>query len=189
MQAAAERSGGSMAAVIGAEESDLEALCAEIGGIAPANINAPGQIVVSGTDAGLAALEARGKEIRARRVLRLNVAGPFHSPAMAPAADAVSDALSGVAVNDPCLPVYANVTARPETTASEVCANLSAQVVGRVRWVEIIRNMTSDGVLNFLELGPGAVLAGLIKRIQPDATVFSVGDPASLETFMMEAGK
>jgi [acyl-carrier-protein] S-malonyltransferase len=188
MQSAAEHAGGSMAAVIGAEENDLSALCAEIGGIDIANVNAPGQIVVSGSEAGLAALETRGKEIKARRVLRLNVAGPFHSPAMAPAAEAVASALTSVDVRDPNVAVFANVTAKPTTTATEVRANLTAQVVGRVRWVESIRNVSATGVLNFLELGPGTVLAGLIKRIQPDATVFSVGDPASLESFKGEAG-
>jgi [acyl-carrier-protein] S-malonyltransferase len=188
MQDAAERSGGGMAAVIGADEGELEALCAEIGGIALANINAPGQVVVSGTDAGLAALEARGKEIKARRVLRLNVAGPFHSPAMQPAAESVASALVSVTIHDPRIPVYANVTALPEATAAEVRANLGAQVTGRVRWVDSIRNMASAGVLYYLELGPGTVLAGLIKRIRPDATVFSVGDPTSLESFKVEAG-
>ena len=188
MQIAAEHAGGGMAAVIGAEEGDLEALCAEIGGISLANINAPGQIVVSGSDTGLAALAVRGKEIKARRVLRLNVAGPFHSPAMAPAAFAVATALESVALNDPRVTVYANATGQPEETTVQVRANLVDQIVGRVRWTQIIRNMTGAGVLNYVELGPGAVLAGLIKRIQPNATVVSVGDPTSLDVFKVEAG-
>lgn len=183
MQRAAEHAGGGMAAVIGADEVALEALCAEIGGVAPANINAPGQVVVSGTDAALAALESRSKEIRARRVLRLNVAGPFHSEAMGPAALAVEEALIGVAVRTPILPVYANVTGQPADGPTEIRANLKAQVTGRVRWVETIRNMTASGITDFVELGPGKVLAGLIKRIDADANVYSVGDLASLKGF------
>jgi [acyl-carrier-protein] S-malonyltransferase len=184
MQAAAETADGGMAAVIGADEVALEALCAEIGNVAPANINAPGQIVVSGTNAALRVLEARGKEIRARRVLRLNVAGPFHSPAMVPAAEAVAEALKAVSIANPAVPVYANVTALPESGAAEIAGNLIAQVTGRVRWAETVRNLTASGVTRFVELGPGAVLAGLVKRIDADATVYSVGDPESLESFL-----
>lgn len=183
MQAAAEAAGGGMAAVLGADVGALEQLCGEIGGVAPANINAPGQVVVSGTDEGLTALEARVKEIKARRVVRLNVAGPFHSPAMAPAAEAVAEALQTVTVENPVSPVYANVTARQELTAAEVRANLVAQITGRVRWLETIENMVSDGNTRFVELGPGNVLAGLVRRIAPDVEVFSVGDPDSLAAF------
>jgi [acyl-carrier-protein] S-malonyltransferase len=188
MQAAAEASGGGMAAVLGADIEALESLCAELGNVAPANINAPGQVVVSGTDEGLSALEARAKEIKARRVVRLNVAGPFHSPAMAPAAQAVADALRGVTVEDPVSPVYANVTARQEKTASEVRANLVSQVTGQVRWSATIENMIEDGNTHFLEIGTGSVLAGLIRRIAPQVEVFSVGDPESLAAFREAAG-
>lgn len=183
MQAAAEAAGGGMAAVLGADVDALEQLCREIGGIAPANINAPGQVVVSGTDEGLTALESRAKEIKARRVVRLNVAGPFHSPAMAPAAEAVAEALQTVTVENPVSPVYANVTARQELTAAEVRANLVAQITGRVRWLETVQNMVSDGNTRFVELGPGNVLAGLVRRIAPEVEMFSVGDPESLAAF------
>ncbi|HEY3266424.1 MAG TPA: ACP S-malonyltransferase [Armatimonadota bacterium] len=187
MQKAAEASGGGMAAVLGASNEALAALCREIGDIVPANINAPGQVVVSGSEAGLAALDARRKEIGARRVARLTVAGPFHSPAMAPAADAVRDALNIIAIQDPVCSVYANVTARQEWTSAEVRANLIAQVTGQVRWEETVLNMCADGHNHFVEVGPGSVLAGLIRRISADAVVHSVGDPESLEAFRAAA--
>lgn len=188
MQAAAETAGGGMAAVLNADEDLLRAVCADIGGVAPANLNAPGQVVVSGSSEGLAALEARAKEIRARRVVRLNVAGPFHSPAMAPAAEAVRAALDTVVVQDPVSPVYANVTARHEGSAAEVKANLIAQVTGQVRWHETVTNMVADGNTHFLELGPGAVLTGLIRRIYPEAVVQSVGDPETLAALQEAMG-
>lgn len=184
MQAAAESAGGGMAAVLGADLNDLTRLCAEIGGVAPANINAPGQVVVSGTDAGIAALEARAREIKARRVVRLNVAGPFHSPAMAPAAQAVAEAMQTMVVENPLSPMYANVTASQAMTAEDVRQNLVAQITGQVRWSETIQNMIEEGFTRFVEVGPGNVLAGLVRRIAPEAEVFSVGDPESLAAFL-----
>lgn len=187
MQSVAETAGGGMVAVIGADLATLEAICAEIGGIAPANINAPGQVVVSGSEAGLNALESRASEVKARRILRLNVAGPFHSPFMAPAAEAVAEALSMAIIREPKIPVYANVTAAPQTTAEEIRANLIAQVTGRVRWEETVRRLVARGASHILELGPGSVLAGLIRRIHPEVAVHSVGDPVSLCSFMESA--
>jgi [acyl-carrier-protein] S-malonyltransferase len=171
-----------MAAVIGGDEAALASLCEEIGGVAPANVNAPGQIVVSGTDEALQALSERAKEIGARRVLRLNVAGPFHSPAMAPAAEAVSAALGGTEFREASVPVYTNVTAKPQSSASELSRMLVEQVTGRVLWADTIRNMVGDGITDFVEMGPGTVLAGLMKRIAPD-------DMASLNAFLEVAGQ
>jgi len=189
MQAAAEAAGGGMAAVIGGDEAALASLCEEIGGVAPANVNAPGQIVVSGTDEALQALSERAKEIGARRVLRLNVAGPFHSPAMAPAAEAVSAALGGTEFREASVPVYTNVTAKPQSSASELSRMLVEQVTGRVLWADTIRNMVGDGITDFVEMGPGTVLAGLMKRIAPDCVIYSVGDMASLNAFLEVAGQ
>lgn len=187
MQLAAESAGGGMAAVIGGDEGAITDLCESIGGVAPANVNAPGQVVVSGTDEGLAALACRAKEIGIKRVVRLNVAGPFHSPAMAPAAEAVKAALAESELYEPDVPVYTNVSARPQTAASELRRMLIEQVTGRVLWSATISNMVNDGIRDFVELGPGNVLAGLIRRIDPDVTVFSVGDVASLTAFLEAA--
>lgn len=184
MQLAAESAGGGMAAVIGGEEDVVAALCDRIGGVAPANINAPGQVVVSGTDEGLAELVVRAREIGIRRVVRLTVAGPFHSPAMAPAARAVSQALAESNLIEPSVPVYTNVSATRQTVAADLARMLVEQVTGRVLWSATIRNMVADGIRNFVELGPGNVLAGLVRRIDPDVTVYSVGDVGSLEAFL-----
>ena len=183
MQAAASASVGGMAAVLGADPDLLEALCVAIGGIAPANLNAPGQVVVSGTNEGLDALESRYKETGARRFVRLKVSGAFHSPAMVPAAEAVGNALESAEVLDPRIPVYANVTARVQSTANEVRGNLVSQVTGRVRWQETIEKMVADGFSQFVEVGPGTVLSGLVKKIAPDVSAWSVGDPTTLNEF------
>jgi [acyl-carrier-protein] S-malonyltransferase len=183
MQAAAQAAGGGMAAVLGAPLAPLMALCREIGGVVPANLNAPGQVVVSGTDAALDELAARVKEIGAKRAVRLGVSGAFHSPAMAPAAEAMRPALATTLFQDAQVPVYANVTARQERTPAEIRENLAAQVTGQVRWEGTVRRMFAAGFTHFLELGPGQVLAGLIRRIAPNAAVYSVGDVASLAAF------
>jgi [acyl-carrier-protein] S-malonyltransferase len=188
MQAAAETAGGGMAAVLGARLAPLMVLCREIGGVVPANLNAPGQIVVSGTDAALDQLASRVKEIGARRAVRLGVSGAFHSPAMAPAAEALRPALAGTLFQNAQAPVYANVTARQERFPVEIRENLEAQITGQVRWEDTIRRMFAGGFTHFLELGPGQVLAGLIRRIEPNAVVHSVGDPGSLAAFRQAAG-
>ena len=145
-----------------------------------ANDNCPGQVVISGEREALAAagdaLKARG----AKRVLPLEVSGAFHSPLMASAATALLPVIQSVAMAAPALPIVANVTADYEATADDVKANLVAQVAGAVRWTETIQRLRADGYTHFIECGSGKVLAGLIKRIAPDATVFPVGDPASL---------
>lgn len=183
MQAAATESAGGMAAVLGADPTLLEALCREIGGVSPANLNAPGQVVVSGTNDALDMLESRHKETGARRFVRLKVSGAFHSTAMLPAAEAVRNALQSVEIRDPGIPVYANVTAREQATASEVRDNLVAQVTARVRWQETIENMVADGLDRFVEVGPGTVLAGLIRKITPVSSIWSVGDTTTLKEF------
>lgn len=184
MQKASEYAQGGMAAVLGADSHILEALCEETGGVVPANLNAPGQVVVSGTAEALDALEDRAKAAGARRFIRLKVAGPFHSPAMAPAAEAVRAALTAVNVQDPVIPIYSNVTAMPAIMADEVRSNLIAQVTGRVRWEETIRNIASAGTNRFVELGVGRVLTGLVQKIHPSAEVHAVSDPETLASFL-----
>jgi [acyl-carrier-protein] S-malonyltransferase len=188
MQAAAESTGGGMAAVLGAETSAVEALCREVGNVVAANLNSPGQVVISGADAAIDAVAARIKEIGGRHVKRVAVAGAFHSPAMAPAAETMRAALARTLFQKAQSPVYANVTARQERQPAMIRENLVAQVTGQVRWEETIRQMVANGYTQFLELGPGHVLAGLIRRIEPRAMIYSVGDPASLAVFEQAAG-
>lgn len=183
MAEAGRQAGGGMAAVLGADTEILCRVVDETEGVVIANLNGPGQVVVSGTEDGLAALEFRIGETGARRFVRLNVAGPFHSPAMEPAAAAVQRALDAVVVHDPVAPVYANVTARQEIGAAEVKANLVRQVTGQVRWEQTIRNMVSDGYTHYVELGAGNVLTGLIRRIDREVVSLPLNNLETLEGF------
>jgi [acyl-carrier-protein] S-malonyltransferase len=183
MAEAAARRAGTMAAVLGLDADVVAAICHDCnpeGVVVPANLNAPGQVVISGE---LPAVEAAGalcKQQGAKRVMPLAVSGAFHSPLMEPAAMVLRGVLELTGVTDPVLPIVANVTADYARTAADVRANLAAQVAGPVRWVETIQRLVADGHTTFVECGPGTVLAGLIKRIAPEAKVFSVGDTASL---------
>lgn len=181
MAQAAQANPGSMAAVLGLDASVVQAICDSVSGtVVPANDNCPGQVVISGEAAALAAVGPLLKERGAKRVLPLEVSGAFHSPLMEPAAEALKPAIASATISAPSLPIIANVTADYETTAGEVKANLVAQVAGPVRWTETIQKLTANGYTHFIECGSGKVLAGLIKRIAPEAVVFSVGDSASL---------
>lgn len=182
-EAAAQRP-GTMAAVLGPDFTTVAGACKEVnnvGVVVPANVNAPGQIVVSGEAGAVEAVSALLKERGAKRVVPLAVSGAFHSPLMETASAVMKGVLELTAIADPALPIVANVTADYEKTAAEVSANLVAQVAGPVRWVETIQRLTADGYTTFVECGSGNVLAGLIKRIAPDARTFSVGDPATLD--------
>jgi [acyl-carrier-protein] S-malonyltransferase len=181
-KAAGERP-GTMAAVLGPDYETVAAACAEVvnvGVVVPANVNAPGQIVISGEVRAVEAAGALLKERGAKRVLPLAVSGAFHSPLMEVASAVMHGVLALTEVADPALPIVANVTADYERTADEVKANLVTQVAGPVRWVETVQRLVADGHTTFVECGPGKVLAGLIARIAPDARIFSVGDTASL---------
>ncbi|WP_309723192.1 ACP S-malonyltransferase [Armatimonas sp.] len=191
MAEAATQNPGSMAAVLGLDASVVQEVCDSlksspvIGGgggpiVVPANDNCPGQVVISGEVAALEAVAPLLKERGAKRVLPLEVSGAFHSPLMASAAEALKPIIDSAAIAAPRLPIVANVTADYETTSDEIKANLAAQVAGPVRWTETIQKLAGDGYTHFVECGSGKVLAGLIKRIAPEAIVFSVGDSASL---------
>lgn len=174
---------GTMAAVLGLDPATVAEACRmvnSVGVVVPANLNAPGQVVISGETNAVAEVTNLLKEKGAKRVLPLAVSGAFHSPLMEPAAEMMAKALADAVVEDPNLPIVANVTADYERTAAEVRANLTAQVAGPVRWTETIERLVADGYTTFIECGPGSVLAGLIKRIAPDAVTCSVGDTASL---------
>jgi [acyl-carrier-protein] S-malonyltransferase len=183
MDKAAKTTVGTMAAVLGLEPEAIAEACAEVnhvGVVAVANLNAPGQTVISGevnaVEAVTPLLKARG----AKRVVPLTVSGAFHSPLMSHAADDLRPVLASAPVADPSLPIVANFTADYERTSDEVRHNLVAQVAGSVRWTESVLRLVADGYTTFIECGSGNVLAGLIKRIAPDAVTYSVGDMASL---------
>jgi len=187
MQQAVPQGTGAMSAVMGVARARLEELCAQAAHgevVSPANFNAPGQIVV----AGHAGAVARVGELAAAdkgRVIPLNVSAPFHCALMAPAAVVVRDELARISVAPFRFPVVANFDARPNADPARVKDLLVGQVDGVVRWEESVRAMVAEGVTHALEIGPGKVLAGLVKRIAKDAgatvNVLSVGDVASLD--------
>jgi [acyl-carrier-protein] S-malonyltransferase len=182
---------GAMAAVLGAEREALASLCAQISAsgaaVELANVNCPGQIVVSGTAAGVAEVVSRGKEIGAKRVLPLEVSGPFHSSLMQPAADQLAAVLAELKLEDAKVPVVANVTAQQTGSADEIRSLLAQQVVSPVLWEDSVRMMIEQGVDTFIEIGSGTVLAGLIKKIDRSVSVVSVNSLEALEK--LKAGK
>jgi len=190
MEAAVPGGQGAMAAVLGAEREALASLCAaisaEVGPVELANVNCPGQIVVSGSAEGVAAVAARGKEAGAKRVIPLEVSGPFHSSLMKPAADRLKDALANVAMQDASVPVVANVTAGPVTAAADIRGLLTEQVVSPVLWEDTVTWLIGQGVDTFVELGSGTVLAGLIKKTDKSVVVHSVNSLAALDALFAE---
>lgn len=176
---------GAMAAILGLTLEQVHEVVKKAqsaGIVAVANLNSPIQTVISGEPAAVTKACRIAQEMGARRVVPLNVSGAFHSPLMRGAAEALSDVLAGAPICNPhIVPVVANATARLEHTASDVRINLANQITGSVRWVESVERMIESGVQVFLELGPGTVLAGLIKRIAPEAEVYSAGDEASMD--------
>lgn len=181
---------GAMAAVLGAEREALAQLCAavtsEVGLVELANVNCPGQIVVSGTKEGVQAVAERGKDIGAKRVIPLEVSGPFHSSLMKPAADQLQGALGEVTMQDAAVPVVANVTARPVTGAETIRRLLVEQVVSPVLWEDSVAWLVSEGVDTFVEIGSGTVLAGLIKKVDKSVKVHSINSLSAIESFMAE---
>ncbi|WP_141500808.1 ACP S-malonyltransferase [Paenibacillus luteus] len=186
MEQAVPSGQGAMAAVLGAERETLAALCAAVttegSAVELANVNCPGQIVVSGTAAGVQAIVERGKEeAGAKRVIPLEVSGPFHSSLMKPAAVNLESVLAGIQMQDAAIPVVANVTARTVTAANEIRGLLVEQVYSPVLWEDSILYLIEQGVDTFVEIGSGTVLAGLIKKIDKNVRVISVNSSSALE--------
>lgn len=169
---------GAMAAVLGAEREALQALCREVtdtvGLVELANVNCPGQIVVSGSAEGVAAIASRGKEAGAKRVIPLEVSGPFHSSLMQPAADRLAAELAGASFRDAAVPVIANVNALPVTSADELRRLLVQQVTSPVLWEDTIGYLIAQGVDTFVEIGSGTVLAGLIRKVDKSVQTISI---------------
>jgi len=166
MQKACEQNPGAMAAVIALDAARIEEICAGCEGIVvPANYNCEGQIVVSGEKAAVEAACVKMKEAGAKRALMLPVGGAFHSPLMEPAREELAKGIESTVFKTPVCPVYQNVTALASTDPETIKANLLAQLTAPVRWTQSVRNMAADGASEFIELGPGSVLKGLIAKI------------------------
>ena len=175
---------GAMAAVLGLSAADVEAACAEAasaGVVRAANLNAPGQVVISGEPAAVDAACDKAKARGAKRAIKLEVSGAFHSPLMQPAAAGLSEALSRVTIRDARCPIISNAWARPVQKAAEVRGALEAQLLASVRWEESMRFLLGQGVEGFVELGTGKVLRGLLRTLDAKAASWNVEDAESLQ--------
>lgn len=179
MQEACDQTRGGMAAVIGLDEAPMREVC-EQAGVVLANLNCPGQLVISGETDKIAKACELAKAKGARRALPLPVAGAYHSPLMASAQPKLQAELARITVPAPAVPVISNVTARPHEGPDSIRARLVEQVTSSVRWEESIRYLLGQGFTRFIELGPGTALSGFMKRIDKNATVLNVSDAASL---------
>lgn len=174
MQKACELQPSGMAAVLGLDDFTVEDVCQRVSDVVvPANYNCPGQLVISGSNAGIDKAMELLKEAGAKRVLKLNVGGAFHSPLMESAKADLEKAITKTVFNTPLCPVYQNVDAKPHLDSGKIKENLIAQLTGPVRWTQIIEHMIDDGATSFIEAGPGKVLQGLVKKINRDAVTSS----------------
>ena len=173
MQEACDATQGGMAAIIGLPEKEVREICAETG-IELANLNCPGQIVISGSIEGINKACELMKAAGAKRALPLKVGGAFHSPLMDPAKVELEAAINATEFHTPKCPIYQNVDALPHTDPAEIKKNLVAQLTASVRWTQTVQQMIADGADDFTECGPGAVLQGLIKKINKDANAHGI---------------
>ena len=182
---------GTMAAILGLGARQVEAACAEAapaGTVCAANFNAPGQVVISGEIAAVARASELALEAGAKRAIRLEVSGAFHSPLMSSASDGLSKTLDAVTLRDGRCPLIANVSARPVQRAEEIRAALKAQLLSPVRWEESMAKLAALGAEGFVEIGTGRVLRGLLKGVAPEAVRHGVEDPASLAATLAALG-
>jgi len=180
MAEAARNHPGTMAAILGLEDEAVENLCRKIIGVWPANYNCPGQIVVSGESEAVEECCAEAESLGARRAIRLKVSGAFHSPLVARAADRLRPAIERIRFHEPIAPFMSTVTAKIEP-AQRLGSLLVDQLTAPVRFTQAARELMRDGVTTFVEVGPGNVLSGLVKRIDKSAKAISVNNLASLE--------
>jgi len=174
MQKCCENHPGGMAAILGLDDSTIEQICDSIDGVVvAANYNCPGQLVISGANEAVDTACVKLKEAGARRALRLPVGGAFHSPLMEAARAELEQAIAEVEFHTPTCPIYQNVDAMPQTEPEIIKANIIAQLTAPVRWTQIAKNMIADGYDNFTELGPGAVLQRMIKKVSTEVSVES----------------
>jgi len=178
MQKACEKAPSTMAAVLGLDDSVVERICNSIDGVVvPANYNCPGQLVISGEISAVEQACEKLKDAGARRALMLPVGGAFHSPMMEPAREELAAAIESTTFSEPACPIYQNVTAMAVNKASEIQKNLIAQLTAPVRLTQSVQQMVSDGASEFIEVGPGKVLQGLVKKIDPNAVASSAELP------------
>jgi [acyl-carrier-protein] S-malonyltransferase len=170
MQKACEMNPSTMAAVLNLSDAVIEDICASITDevVVAANYNCPGQVVISGSNEGVAKAAEKLKEAGAKRVLLLPVGGAFHSPLMAPAREELAAAIENTTFSTPSCPIYQNVNAQASTEVETIKANLISQLTGAVRWTQSVQNMIADGATTFVECGPGKVLQGLVKKINSE---------------------
>ncbi len=183
MQEAVPAGEGAMAAVLGLDRALVAEACREAavtGPVQVANLNGPGQTVIAGATAAVKHAAELAKAKGAKRAVLLPVSAPFHSALLAPAATRLAEVLRTVTFHDLSVPVVTNVDAEPLCLGARIADSLTRQVTGAVRWEEAVQRMVKDGVMTFVEVGPGKVLSGLIRRIAPDARVLNVEDRASL---------
>ncbi len=169
MQKCCESQKSTMAAIVGLEDSVIEKVCADVTAagdtVVAANYNCPGQVVISGTESGVDKASELLTAAGAKRAIKLQVSGAFHSPLMEPAKVELAEAIAATTFNAPVCPVYQNVDAKPHTDPEEIKSNLIAQLTSSVRWTKTIQNMIADGATDFVECGPGSVLQGLMRKI------------------------
>ena len=174
MQKACEVEPSTMAAIVGLEDAVVEEVCATIDDVVvPANYNCPGQLVISGSEAGIDKACEILTEKGAKRALKLVVGGAFHSPFMEPAREELAAAIEATTFNTPTCPVYQNVDAKPVSDPAVIKENLIAQLTAPVKWTQIVQNMIADGATSFTEVGPGKVLQGLVKKV--DRSMETIG--------------
>ena len=187
MQQAVPEGAGAMAAILGLDDAAVENACADAAAatgavVSPANYNSPGQVVVAGARAAVEAAAERAREAGARRALLLNVSAPFHCALMRPAAERLAGDLGAARFVSPAVPVICNVDAVPLTDAAEIASALERQVTAPVRWVQDVQCMAAMGAEVFVEVGPGKVLSGLMKRILDKPQVLNAHEPEEIET-------
>jgi [acyl-carrier-protein] S-malonyltransferase len=187
MQEACEATHGGMAAIIGLDEAPTREVCAEAG-VVLANLNCPGQLVISGATEKIEQACDLARSRGARKAVPLPVAGAYHSPLMAGAQPKLQAELAGIKLSAPTVPVISNVIARPHGGPAEISARLVEQVTASVRWEESIRHLLAQGFTRFIELGPGTALSGFMKRIDKSAQMLNVSDVASLEATVKALG-
>ena len=187
MQEAVPVGTGAMAAIVGAEDALVEQACREAADgeiVSPANLNSPGQVSIAGHAGAVARASERAKALGARRAIPLAVSAPFHCALMQPAQARLEPELRALATRRPRVPVVANVDAEPKRDGGAAIDALIEQVSSRVRWVEVVQRMAAEGVTHYVEVGPGTVLAGFIKRIQKDAHIVSFSAPDHLDAVL-----
>ena len=179
MQEAVPVGAGAMAAILGLDAERVAQACTEAAAgdvVSPANLNAPGQVVIAGSREAVARACERAKALGAKRAIPLKVSAPFHCALMRPAEERLAPELRALAASDPAVPVVANVDAEPKRDAASAVEALVAQVSRPVRWEDVVRRLASEGVRTYVEVGPGTVLSGLVKKIVPGATVLATDE-------------